>query len=362
MKHRILYMLVLFMISFSGLISASEEYWEYTFRPGDSIWKIANKYTTSVKNWSEIQRINNIKLGPDRRIQPGTRIVIPVSMLKVKPTPATVIAVNGEARLTRANGESEVIKIGTLLYSGDSVTTVSEQSLRIQFADYSELQVLADTQIVLDKLSHHKQNGMVDTRVRLNLGSVKTWVEKQKANSHYELRTPAALTAVRGTAFRLSSDKHQISRVEVSEGLVAVSAGGVEKAVKEGFGLIAEKDKPLLDPVMLLPAPILSGNQAVGQQQLKISWQELDGAVSYRYQLATDDKFNQITIDNTTVENKLEITDLVPARYFLRVRGVDKINLEGEDAEKVFEILQFIVRDESLRKAVIPMGTLLIIQ
>ena len=94
-----------------GLLAAEEEYWEYTFRPGDSIWKIAEKYTTSVNNWVEIQELNKIRQGPDRRIPPGTRIIIPVSMLKQQPVPAVVIAVfDGLSR--------EVIEPLTFLSSG----------------------------------------------------------------------------------------------------------------------------------------------------------------------------------------------------------------------------------------------------
>ena len=81
----------------------------------------------------------------------------------------------------------------------------------MQFADQSELQVLPNSEVVLDKLSHHKHTGMVDTRIRLNSGSVNTRVEKQGPDSHYEISTPAAITAVRGTAFRLSSDAEHIS-------------------------------------------------------------------------------------------------------------------------------------------------------
>ena len=81
MLQRIL-ILLLFMSAYSGLVVGEEEYWEYTFRPGDSIWKIAEKYTTTVDNWYDIQKLNKIRQGPDRRIRPGTVILIPVSMLK----------------------------------------------------------------------------------------------------------------------------------------------------------------------------------------------------------------------------------------------------------------------------------------
>ena len=247
---RLIYTLLMVVAtSFPSLVAAEEEYWEYTFRPGDSIWKIAERYTTTVNNWNEIQKLNQIKQGPDRKIRPGTRIIIPVSMLKLQPTPALVIAVNGAATLIRANGEQSKVTLGEKLYSGDRVVTADKQNLRMQFADKSELQVLSNSVVVLDKLSHHKQTGMVDTRIHLNSGSVNTWVEKQHPDSHYEIRTPAAITAVRGTAFRLSTDDEQISRTEVTEGMVAVSAGTSEKEIQDGYGIVAEKDKPLPEPV-----------------------------------------------------------------------------------------------------------------
>ena len=147
-------LLLMLAISLPAIVSAEEEYWEYTFRPGDSIWSIAEKYTTSVRNWDEIQKINKIRQGPDRKIRPGTRIVIPVSMLKQQPTPALVIALSGDVNLLRANGDSAILKVGDKLYSGDRVVTADKQNLRIQFADKSELQVLANSEVILDKLSH----------------------------------------------------------------------------------------------------------------------------------------------------------------------------------------------------------------
>ena len=79
MKRFLNSLLLTIALCLPGLSMAETEYWEYTFRPGDSIWNIAKKYTTSVDNWVEVQRINEIRQGKDIRIRPGTRIVIPVS-------------------------------------------------------------------------------------------------------------------------------------------------------------------------------------------------------------------------------------------------------------------------------------------
>lgn len=360
MLRQVLILLLLLAVSLSGRVAADEEYWEYTFRPGDSIWKVAEKYTTSVSNWAEIQKLNKIREGPDRRILPGTRILIPVSMLKQQPTPAIVIAVRGEASLVRANGDMETLITGTKLYSGDRVVTVDEQSLRIQFADKSELQVQPNSAIVFDKLSHHKDTGMVDTRIRLNSGSVKTWVEKLKPDSHYEIKTPAAVTAVRGTAFRLSSTS-QISRTEVTEGIVGVSAGDTEKSVKSGYGIIAEKDKPLPEPVKLLPPPEISDNLSEDKTVLNVSWKKLEGAKFYRYQLASDEKFNQVIVDSSTEDNMIEINDLKPGRYYLLVRGVDQYKLEGLDANGVFVIQEPPAEKDSSWLIPVSVGVMLLV-
>jgi len=321
-----------------GVVSAEEDYWEYTFRPGDTIWDLAKKYTTSVNNWDEIQSINLIRLGADKKIRPGTRIVIPVSMLKLQPTPALIIALNGDVSVIRANGDKQTLTTETKLYSGDQIVTASQQSVRLQFADLSELQILPNSEVVLDKLSHFKQTGMVDTRIRLNSGAVNTRVEKQKPDSRYQITTPSAITAVRGTSFRLSTDEQNVSRTEVTGGIVAVSAGDSEKAVKDGFGIVAEKDKPLPEPVKLLDPPVVTINQPADKTKASITWQALDGAKQYRYQIANDENFNKVIVDSMTSENTVELNTLSPGNYYLRIRGIDQYKLEGLDSIETVEI------------------------
>ena len=352
-------LLIVFLFPFS--VSAEDGYWEYTFRPGDSIWKIAEKYTTSVDNWYEIQKINSIRQGPDRKIRPGTRIVVPVSMLKLQPVPALVIAVTGDVDVLRNNGEKVKAKVDMELYSGDQVITKSKQRIRLQFADKSELQIRPESNVMLDKLSHHKQVGMVDTRIRLNSGGVNTWVEKQNPDSHYEITTPAAITAVRGTAFRLSTDSEQISRTEVTDGVVDVSAGNTEKAVNNGYGIVAEKDKPLQEPVKLLPPPAVSIEYIKETDMHIASWLELEGAKHYHYQLSTDADFNMVVVDGVTEHHTLDIKDLSVGTYYLSVRAVDLNLLEGVDSINTFEKQELIIEDDTLWKVMLSVGLIILL-
>ncbi len=361
MTHFITRILLMLTISLPALAAAGEEYWEYTFRPGDTIWSIAKQYTTTVDNWDEIQRINDIRQGPDRKIRPGTRIIIPISMLKQQPAPAVVIALSGDVSLLRANGETAKVKLGDKLYSGDRVVTANQQGLRLQFADKSELQVLADTEVVLDKLSHHKETGMVDTRVRLNSGGINTRVEKQQPDSRYEIRTPAAITAVRGTAFRMSTDG-QVSKTEVTGGVVVVSAGESEVTLQDGYGIVAVKGQPLPEPVKLLTAPEVSVTPVTGQTGVTLSWSVLQSAKFYRYQLASDENFDQLVLDSTTADNSLVLDQLQPGHYFLQIRGVDESELEGLNSVVDFEIKQATVpvEDDSYWKVIMTIGIVML--
>lgn len=362
MKLRLsLYLALIVCMSFIHPVHAEEEYWEYTFRPGDTIWNIAKQYTSSVNNWSAIQQLNNIGMGPDRQIQPGMRIRIPLSMLKQQPVPALVIALNGHSLLQRANGAQEQPEIGSKLFSGDRIITSSGQSLRIQFADKSELQILPDSEIIMDKLSYHKDSGMVDTQMRLNRGRVDSWIEKLKPDSHFQIKTPGAITAVRGTRYRLASDASgQISRTEVTEGSVGVSVGDVTKQVLQGFGLVAETGKPLSDPVKLLSAPQIGDNLTNTAGSLKVSWTALDGAETYQYQLAMDADFNQLIASELTTDPLIQLGQLSAGVVFLRVRGIDKFQLQGLDSVRDFTIREKPTSDDTFHKVIIPSGLLML--
>lgn len=362
MKLRLYVALLLILLTgFSGQVYAEEEYWEYTFRPGDTIWSIAEQHTNSVNNWSAIQKLNHIAMGPDRQILPGTRIKIPVSMLKQQPIPALIIALNGNATLLRANGEQVETKIGSRLFSGDRVITAAGQSLRLQFADKSELQILPDSEVVLDKLSYYKNTGMVDTRLRLNKGRVNSWVEKLRPDSRFQIKTPSAITAVRGTQYRVTSAADgQITHTEVTEGIVGVSVGDVTKQVEQGFGLVAEKGKPLQEPVKLLSAPEIGENQSTDANSLLVTWTTLEGADAYRYQLATDKSFNQIIANESTTEQQIQLSQLSAGIIYLRVRGIDQYQLQGLDAMRSFAITEKPAVDDTFHKVIIPSGLLLL--
>jgi hypothetical protein len=193
----------------------------------------------------------------------------------------------------------------------------------------------------MDTLSSYHRTGMVDTRVRLQQGRVDTRVKpSQGPGSRYHIITPAAVAAVRGTNFRVSTETDQpVSRSEVIEGKVKVSGDIGAQLVPAGYGVVAEKGKPTAPPKELLPAPEASGMADVFQRlPLAFAWNGVDGAQGYRFQIADHTQFSTLLADRETTAPSGLWHDLPDGEYFLRLRAVDDDKLEGWNGDYAFSV------------------------
>jgi hypothetical protein len=328
------------MLPVSSAVSG-EQYWVYTVRPGDTIWDLTQKHCTSVLHWKRIQRLNGLPDVPARGVLPGTRLKFPIEILKHQPVSARVRLLRGSARVIRAAGEEQPVTIGIELHSGDRLLVAEGNNATVRFADGSELLVLGGSNVVFDSLSAYGETGMVDTRIRLQSGQVNTRVKSRRGpGSRYEIITPAAVAAVRGTEFRVAADSERpVARSEVLEGNVAVSGDGSSRSVPAGFGVLAEAGKPPSEPRPLLPAPDLSPQQAVLERlPLQFEWAGLDKAVAYRFQVAANAAFDSLLVNDTSSGTRGYDEHLPNGEYVLRVRGIDSEGLEGIDAARHFTV------------------------
>lgn len=319
---------------------AQEQYWVYTVRPGDSIWNLTEKYCTDVRYWRRIQLLNNVSL--DRQIPPGTKLRFPMSILKHEPAVALVTQITGTAQLVRAGSDSATpLPVKAVLRTGDQVIVGPESNANIRFADGSYLLILSDSEVVMDTLSAWGTTGMVDTRIRLKGGRVDTHSEPARGpGSRYQIITPAAVAAVRGTDFRVAAEQHApVSRNEVLEGEVGVGDSARTQLVPAGFGLVTETGKEQEPPRALLPAPELSGNGRLQQRlPLRISWPPVADARGYRVQIAPDRDFQALIGDRRVEGEQTDFADLPDGRYAVRVRAIDEVGLEGLNAVHEFEL------------------------
>ncbi len=315
-------------------VHAAEDDWVYTVRPGDTLWKIANDYLISTDYWKKVQELNGI--GKTRQLKPGTRLTIPRAWLRQPPASARVVALRGEVTLIRG-GERRPLTVETPLQQGDRIETGEGASLGLEFVDGSRLMVAPGASVVIETLEGQSEPPRSRTVIKVIEGRVETKVRPQGKGSRYQITTPAAVAAVRGTEFRVGS-AGETMRTEVVGGKVAVTGSGVTQEVGAGYATIAKVGSPPIAPRALPAAPDLSGLKKRVGGEIRFRWPQVEGAVRYRAQLAGDEHFSALLAEQVVEAPEVRWRPLEPATYFLRVRGIDELDLEGFDAVHRFEV------------------------
>ena len=330
-------MCFLFTLSTTFFVSAAQaKDWVYTVKPGDTLWDLCLTYTTYKACWVEVGEYNG--LAYPSSLAPGTRIRFPVSWLKVQPTPANVIFVVGSVQLVLANQPIRAAKVGDTLPMGALVQTGKDSSATLEFADGATLVLEPQSRVVMDLLSRHQQNGMVNTRLNLLSGAAKSRVPKREPRSNFSVSTPSAIAAVRGTNFRVSADAEQM-RSEVFEGDIEVAnppqaAKRQRVALSQSFGLRVEKNKPLGKPVALLTPVVWADNVANIALPYTLAWQPLAGAERYKIELLAQSQTEEVIASDYTTESAWLLPLVQEQCFWARVSAIDGAGLQGMPAQR----------------------------
>tara|TARA_R110001592_G_scaffold76062_2_gene229877 strand:- start:11120 stop:12556 length:1437 start_codon:yes stop_codon:yes gene_type:complete len=343
---------LLMWLLLSVVQQASAADWLYTMRPGDNIWTLCKEYTKEPSCWQKLGPLNGIER--NRAIPPGTRIRIPASWLKVPAASASIVFVQGDVKYQQS-GEAESsavegikLTIGAKLVTGNGTVSLS-------FADGSSMVLEPNSQLELDALSNFELNGMVDSTVRLNQGTVKTRVIKREPRSHFRTITPSAVAAVRGTEYRvnvvsaaLENTSKKTTLVEVYQGLVDVGAESVTFPVPASFGIVAKQGQVLQEPVKLLDKPefmpfdeqqtLLLDSAGKPSEPIFIQWQAVTLASSFQLNILADQqgdvKTEKLIKSYRTEAKRLNLNDLALGCYQLSLRAIDQLGLHGLAAQK----------------------------
>ena len=325
---------------FLAILPAQADDWLYLTVPGDTLSGIGQTYLRNPKDWPKVQSSNNVPI--PKHLPANSRLKIPVELLKQTPAPVEVIAIKGTPRFKRADSPFQPLKQGMLLTGGETVLTGPGASVNYRFADETQLTQQASSKLNFGRLQGYGKTGMVSTEISLDSGRLEARAGKQRAPAGgFNVRTPVAVAGLRGTEFRLSvAEDGQSMRNEVIEGAVAVSAQGEEVRVEGGYGTFAEQGKPPAAPVSLLPKPDLTALPAnIMRLPFDFAWPTQTAARAWRVQLSDESDFLTVTYDQVVDQPSAHWqADLPDATYYLRVRGIDSLGLEGYDSVHTFNL------------------------
>lgn len=321
-------LVMLWLVSWS--VQAQE--WVYRVRPGDTLWDVTGAYLKPSIPWQRLQEHNRI--ANPYQLPPGSTLRIPLQWLDRQPAKARVIALEGEAVARTPAGQESSVTSGMSLGSGASLKTSPDASLSLQFADGSRLQLLGDSELLLDRLTRFGRSGMADTRLRLQRGRIGNDVRRLRGPAaNFIVETPTASSAVRGTTFRVEAGE-AYSQTEVLEGRVSVNAPRQRGALlRPGFGAVVAAGQAAVSPLPLLPAPDLSRIPPMSQSaRPTLAWPAVEGARQYRIQVSAQRTFDSLRVDAESDAPRHTLPALEAGTYFVRVRAIAANGLEGRDA------------------------------
>ncbi|TXI19834.1 MAG: LysM peptidoglycan-binding domain-containing protein [Nitrosomonas sp.] len=314
-------------------VTATDE-WIYTVKSGDNLWNVTERHLKNTRYVEPLQNLNKIQ--NPYVIPPGTRLRIPVSWTKqLGVASAQVVNVHGKAMLKRDNQAELPIEQGMELLEGDEISSENDTFVTIEFADGSQLRIQENTYLRLNDMRIFGDYGLIDTLIELHQGRTENSVPKESDKStRFRIRTPSAITSVRGTDFRVGVINGKLTTSsEVLAGVVGVSDKKTRLDVMAGYGTVTEQGKSPARPVKLLPPPDLTETRRYYQSlPLIINLKPLPGAQAYRAQIAVGPDFKNLWSEFTTVNLPFRDGDIPDGDYWLKIRGMDGSFIEGQDA------------------------------
>ena len=317
----------------------------YTVKPSDKLIRLTRDLLVSPRAWNEVAKFNQMK--DPNFIKPGQQINIPLRLLKFQPAQARIISVAGDVQLAGAPAT-----VGMAVPEGARLVTGANSSAVVQLGDGSQVKMLPQT---LADVVNNREYAMRDASasgsttwfsgfIRLSQGALETLAATiQRRATPLQIETPTSLVGVRGTQFRVAYDDpaSRNARTEVVEGKVRADNPAQQSGadLPGGTGAKINPAEREVRVVKLLPAPDLSALPAeLNKPQALLPMPALPGAASFRVQVASDEKFDQIVRDLKVTTASVDLGALANSNWYTRVRGIDADGIEGFDSVKLVAI------------------------
>lgn len=316
---------------------AAEDMVTHEVQPGDTLIGLSDRLLESPSQWPVVARLNAVV--QPRRLQPGKRLRIPVSLLKGQARPATVLYVRGQVLRGLGQAPGRPVGIGDQLDEGEVLSVGPDSYASLRLHDGSQVHVQAGTRVALDRLRQVTESGRSSTSLGLQRGRVDTQVTPQRGGSRFDVRTPLAVAGVRGTRFGVTvDDEGTLTLSDVVQGQVAVQALGGRTAaapVSAGQGAVVRRAMGGAAVRPLLPAAEVSALPALVQRlPWTLAWPSVAGARAYRVQIAEDETLTRVLLSREVAQPSVVVPELPEGEHVLNIRAIDPDGLVGREATR----------------------------
>ncbi|GAA4642941.1 FecR domain-containing protein [Pontixanthobacter gangjinensis] len=295
----------------------------YVVKKGDTLNSISDRYLTGSEAMAKVALLN--KVFRPRQMPIGKKLELPRNLLRFEQVPLRVERFSGPVQV----GGTQV-EAGVILREGGVVNTGANGFVSFSSVRGSVVSLPSNSRARLKRARLYALDNILDVDFEVLGGRGEVTAPKLRGQERFKLRTPLAVTAVRGTQFRVAHDEVLgRSGTEVVEGEVAVSSGKNEELASAGFG-IASGANGLSGVEALLPASEITNPGAIQTSELvAFAVTPPDGAVGYRTQIAREAGFLDVVAEQTETSGEVSFKGLEDGRYYVRVRAISASGLEG---------------------------------
>jgi hypothetical protein len=313
--------------------SSSEDDISYIVKRGDTLTGLAERYLIDTNSYKIVQRKNRI--ANVYALPVGKTILVPRALLKFVPAKAKVISVRGNVL-----ADDKPVAAGQVLGEGTRLTTSASSFVTLSLGNGSRVSLPSNSGLRIRTLRTYVLGDNLDYDFDLAKGGAQSNVVPLKsANDRYRVRTPKAVSAVRGTEFQARYDPDSNADfAEVIEGGLAVdTAGGAQLPLPAGNGLavpangVAITETLLAEPALVEPG-LLQANPAV-----LFSANRAPNELGYRFTLSSDAGFVDQIADKIVTEPKVDFGSIANGNYFVRARAISANGIQGIPATYTFK-------------------------
>ncbi|WP_028448451.1 FecR domain-containing protein [Chitinibacter tainanensis] len=237
------------LASASTLVHANEATIQYQVKAGDNLYTLARQQLLRPSDWAAVAKLN--KISDPNILQPGSSLAIPVRLLRGQPQTATVQLVRGEVSISAGPNRGKPLAAGQTLREGDVIRAGANGWVGLLLSDGSQLYVSPNSQFGLQKMRAMPQANLRQTDLQLKAGRADFAVQPQTSGSRFEVKTPLAVTGVRGTRFGVATSG-QRALTDLVEGKVAINSAQAQAELAPGEGWLREAGQA--PSVQALPA------------------------------------------------------------------------------------------------------------
>lgn len=309
----------------------------YTVQPGDTMIMLGKKYLLNAQTHRVVQAENAVR--NPLLLPTGKKLLIRRSLLKSAPANARILSVRGNVTVV-TGGVRTAAKQGELVTEGARLSTSESSFVTLALSNGSQVSLPSNSDVRVRLLRRYALGGSLDYDFELLKGGSRSKViPLTSKDDRYRVRTPKAVSAVRGTDFQSRFDPaSNIDFAEVVEGKLSVASGlGAASELPGGQGLAVFAGGAVIKET-LLPAPqLIDPGKIQVNPALTFKAAPTLGETGYRFLLASDAGFVDQIADITVSGSDAQVSGLPNGNYFVRARAISANGIQGNPVTFAFK-------------------------